>query len=70
MKSEKKDLPSLRSLFDKILDILETEINSLPTTLQGVSPEKRLDFLSKTLPLALKYRESGQGDSWSQTWGE
>lgn len=51
--------PSLRSLFDKIL-----------STLEGVTPERRLDFISKNLPLLLKYRESGQGNSWSSDWGD
>jgi len=62
--------PSLRGLFDKVLTTLEKEIESLPDTLQQVTPEKRLDFVSKNLPLLLKYRESGQGDSWGDTWGE
>ena len=62
--------PSLRGLFDKVLEILEREISELPQTLQGVSPEKRQDFISKNLPILLKYRESGQGDSWTETWGE
>ena len=61
---------SLRSLFDKMLSTLEREIDNLPETLQGVSPDKRLDFISKNLPLLLKYRESGQGDSWSMEWGD
>lgn len=62
--------PSLRGLFDKVLDILEGEIQKLPDTLQEVTPEKRLDFISKNLPILLKYRESGEGDSWGDTWGE
>ena len=62
--------PSLRSLFDKILSTLETEIDRLPETLEGVPPERRLDFISKNLPLLLKYRESGQGNSWSTDWGD
>lgn len=65
--------PSLSSLFDKILSTLESEIESLPETLQGVSPEKRLDFISKNLPLLLRYRESGEGDpqgNWETKWGD
>ena len=62
--------PTLRGLFDKVLSALETEIDSLPDTLQGVSPEKRLDFISKNLPLLLRYRESGVGNNWGETWGE
>lgn len=65
--------PSLRGLFDKVLSTLETEIDSLPDTLQGVSPEKRLDFISKNLPLLLRYRESGEGNPGGfegLTWGD
>lgn len=63
---------SLRGLFDRILSTLEKEITSLPDTLQAVSPDKRLDFVSKTLPLLLKYRESGEGttESWEVKWGD
>ena len=62
---------SLRGLFDNILSTLETEIGRLPDTLQEVNPEKRLDFISKNLPLLLKYRESGEGsDSWLSKWGD
>ena len=61
---------TLRGLFDKMLSTLETEIEKLPDTLEGVTPEKRLDFISKNLPLLLKYRESGQGDSWTENWGD
>lgn len=62
--------PSLRGLFDKILLTLEREIDSLPDTLSQVSPERKLEFISKNLPLLLKYRESGQGDSWTENWGD
>lgn len=61
---------TLRGLFDKMLSTLETEIEKLPETLEGVPPEKRLDFISKNLPLLLRYRESGQGNSWSTDWGD
>ena len=54
---------TLRGLFDKMLSTLETEIEKLPDTLEGVTPEKRLDFISKNLPLLLRYRESGQGNT-------
>ena len=60
----------LRGLFDKMLSVLEKEIENLPETLQGVTPDKRLDFISKNLPLLLKYRETGQGDTWTQVWGD
>lgn len=61
---------TLRGLFDKALSILESEIDRLPETLEVTSPEKRLDFISKTLPLLLKYKESGMGDTWGLDWGE
>lgn len=73
--SKKKDTPrpSLSGLFDKILSTLETEINNLPEILQEVTPERRLDFISKNLPLLLKYRESGEGNpeaNWGVKWGD
>lgn len=61
---------TLRGLFDKMLSTLETEIEKLPDTLEGVTPEKRLDFISKNLPLLLRYRESGQGNFWGTDWGD
>lgn len=61
---------SLRGLFDNVLDILEGEIQKLPDTLSQVTPERRLDFISKNLPLLLKYKQSGEGDSWTDSWGE
>ena len=61
---------SLRGLFDKVLDILEGEIQKLPDTLSQATPERRLDFISKNLPLLLKYKQSGEGDSWTDSWGE
>ena len=62
---------TLRGLFDKMLSTLETEIDKLPDTLEGVTPEKRLDFISKNLPLLLRYRESGQGNtSFLSDWGD
>lgn len=61
---------TLRGLFDKMLSTLETEIDNLPQTLQGVTPDKRLDFISKNLPLLLKYRESGEGNSFISDWGD
>jgi hypothetical protein len=61
---------SLRSLFDKILSTLESEIDNLPETLQQVPPERRLDFISKNLPLLLKYQESVHETDWTMGWGE
>ena len=70
MNNQRKDNPSLRGLFDKVLDILEGEIQKLPDTLSQVTPERRLDFIPKNLPLLLKYKQSGEGDSWTDSWGE
>ncbi len=70
MSKKQTDRPTLRGLFDKVLSALETEIDTLPDTLKGVSPEKRLDFISRNLPLLLRYRESGEGNNWGETWGE
>ena len=70
MNNQRKDNPALRGLFDKVLDILEGEIQKLPDTLSQVTPERRLDFISKNLPLLLKYKQSGEGDSWTDSWGE
>jgi hypothetical protein len=60
---------SLSELLTKLLSSLESEISSLPETLKGVSPEKRLDFISKTLPLLVKCRDSWD-TSWSTSWGD
>ena len=65
--------PSLSGLFDKVLSVLDEEITRLPDTLQEAPPDKRLDFLTKNLPLLLRYRESGQGDpgyNWVPKWGD
>lgn len=61
---------SLSSLFDRVLIRLDLELDKLPETLEAVSPEKRLDFISKNLPLLLRYRESGEGNSWVSNWGD
>ena len=57
---------SLPDLIDKIEGILDVEIDSLSDTLESVSPEKRLDFISKLLPLVIKYREDNKSlsDDW------
>lgn len=51
------------TLLEKVLSVIETEIDSLPETLEGVAPDKRLDFISRTLPLLIKFREVGE-DNW------
>jgi hypothetical protein len=51
---------SLPDLIEKIEGILDTEIDSLSETLESVAPEKRLDFISKLLPLVIKYREDNK----------
>jgi hypothetical protein len=57
---------SLPDLIDKIEGILDVEIDSLSDTLESVAPEKRLDFISKLLPLVIKYREDNKSlsDDW------
>ncbi len=45
----------------KIEGLLDIEIQKLPTTLQILPPEKRVDFISKTLPVVVKYRENHSG---------
>lgn len=57
---------SLEELIDKIERILDAEIDSLSETLCSVSPEKRLEFVNKTLPLVIKYREDNPaiGEGW------
>ena len=57
---------SLPDLIEKIEGILDTEIDSLSETLESVAPEKRLDFISKLLPLVIKYREDNKSlsDDW------
>lgn len=63
---------SLQSIYDRILIRLDLELDNLPEILQSVSPEKRLEWITKTIPLLLKYRESGQGsgESWLSNWGD
>lgn len=68
-----ENTPSLRGLFDSVLSTLQDEIRQLPEILEQVTPEKRLDFISKNLPLLLKYRESGEGNPGGfegLTWGD
>ena len=67
-KTKKTPNLTLVGLFDKVLEVLDTEISSLPQTLQAVTPEKRLDFISKTLPLVFKFKESGFDDTCSIGW--
>ncbi len=66
-KESKKD--SLVSLFDTLLSSLAISIEELPQTLRDVSPEKRLEFISKTLPLLIKYNESGEWEREDFDWG-
>lgn len=62
---------SLSGLFDKVLIRLDMELDKLPDTLESVTPEKRLEFISRTLPILQKFRESGIGSSaWDAPWGE
>lgn len=45
----------------KIVEDLETtlgiEIDKLPETLEQVSPEDKLNFIAKTLPVVIRYKE-------------
>jgi len=51
---------------DKIETILDIEIDSLPETLSSCTPERRLDFVGKILPLVIKYRDehTSLSDGW------
>lgn len=55
--------PKLGELIRRIEEILGKELSELDSTLEDVSPEKRVDFVSKTLPLIVKYREENK-DEW------
>ena len=64
-KSQRKEV-SLSVLMDKIETILDIEIDSLPETLSSCTPERRLDFVGKILPLVIKYRDehTALSDGW------
>lgn len=64
---QKKVNHSSKELISKLRSILGTEIEELPDTLSQVTPEKRLDFISKTLPILVKYEDSNSLD-WDN-WG-
>lgn len=49
---------SFADIADRVLIQIDKELDSLPELLQSVSPEKRLDFISKNLSVLLKYQES------------
>lgn len=57
MAKKKKEI-DLESLISTIEETLQTEIENLPTILQEVHPEKRIDFITKTLSVVVKYRET------------
>lgn len=65
-KSQSREV-SLSDLIDKIEGVLDTEIDSLPDTLSSCTPERRLDFVGKILPLVIKYREDHKSlsDGWN-----
>jgi len=54
----------LREIISKVESLLDTEIDNLPQTLKEVPPEKRLDFVTKLLPVLIKYREDNSEFSW------
>ena len=58
---------SFISIFETLLQAIETEISSLPETLQKVSPEKRLEFISKTLPHIFRFKE-WDGETLGGVW--
>lgn len=62
-KTKKNDL-SLGVIIGKVEALLGSEIESLPETLKEVTPDKRLDFISRTLPLVVKYRENHSSGGW------
>lgn len=64
MGKTKKKETDLESLIQKIEGVLDTEIDNLPSTLRDVPPEKRMEFISKTLPVVIKYRENNTGGGW------
>jgi len=72
----KKTPPSpeidLESLIKKLEGLLNKEIQHLPDTLLLVSADKRVDFVSKILPVVIKYRETHSPDGvWSlPDWGK
>lgn len=70
-KTKEKEI-DLESLICKIERLLDTEIDNLPSTLQSLLPEKRVEFVSKTLPVVIKYRESQPGGAWGDLpdWGK
>jgi len=63
---------NLDSLIKTIEGLLHKEITNLPNTLLLVSADKRVDFISKTLPVVIKYRETHPQDGdWSlPDWGK
>lgn len=58
MGKKTKNESQLRDLIDKLEETLGKEIDSLSETLQEVTPDKRIDFITKTLPVLIKYKES------------
>ena len=66
---KKTSKDSLVSLFDTLLSSLSIAVEELPQTLRDVSPEKRLEFISKTLPLLLRFRETGEWGGFEFDWG-
>ena len=62
----KQDKITLKDLISKVERILDTEVENLPDTLSQTTPEKRLEFIGKLLPIVIKYRE--ENTSLSDGW--
>ena len=62
----KQDKITLKDLISKVERILDTEVENLPDTLSQTTPEKRLEFIGKLLPVVIRYRadNSSLSDGW------
>lgn len=58
MAKKETSSPSLRVIYTKLLAALDGEIDRLPELLGDMFPKERIDFITKVLPLVLRYRES------------
>lgn len=58
MAKKETSSPSLRVVYTKLLAALDGEIDRLPEHLDILTSKERVDFITKVLPLVLRYRES------------